>query len=57
MNDRFVKIEDKIMPVDNFKDINLNNEKNFQSGFTSLIFLAGIIATCLMWIIMMSLGR
>ena len=52
MDNEFVKIEDKKMPVDNYK-----YKSNYQSGFVSLLFLPGLIITSFMWGILILLGR
>ena len=56
-NNSFVKIEDREMPVCNLKDIDLETERNFSYGFTNFVFLAGIVFTSIMWIILIYLGR
>lgn len=56
-NNEFIKIENKVMPKDNFKDVDFDVERSSQAGFTNLIFLAGGIVTAFMWGILMFLGR
>lgn len=53
----FIKIENKTMPRDNIRDINLNSQKNSQAGFTNLIFLVGGIVTAFMWTILIFMGK
>ena len=53
----FIKIENKTMPKDNIKNIDLNAPKNSQAGFTNLIFLAGGVVTAFMWAILMVIGK
>jgi len=58
MDNKFVKIEDKRMPVDNYKNHILDkSNNNYQSGFISLFFLPGLIITSFMWAILILLGR
>lgn len=58
MNDKeFVKIENRTMPVDNYKELDFDIEKNSQSGFTNFLFLAGIVVTAVMWIMLMVIGK
>ena len=62
-NNSFVKIEDKKMPSYNFKDIDLDSNfdnksfLNSKSGFTNIVFLSGIIATFIMWVMIMIVGK
>lgn len=56
-NREFVKIEDKKMPVDEFRDIDFEMKKNYQAGFTNLVFLFGVVSTFLMWMILLFLGK
>lgn len=53
----FVKIENKNMPKDNMKHIDLDTPENSQAGFTNLIFLAGGVVTAFMWAILMIIGK
>ena len=52
-----IKIENKIMPKDNFKDVDFDVERSSQAGFTNLIFLAGAIITAFMWAILLIIGK
>jgi hypothetical protein len=53
MDDKaFVKIEDRKMPVDNFKYLPLDEEKNYSRGVVNFIFLTGIVITSFMWILL-----
>lgn len=52
-NDSFVKIEDKKMPICDFDYPDLDIVKNYSSGFANFVFISGIVATSLMWIILM----
>jgi len=58
-NNSFVKIEDKKMPIDtfNYPDLDMGITKNYSSGFANFIFLAGIVATSFMWIMLMFFGK
>jgi len=52
MDDReFVKIENRIMPVDDFRNFDLFLNKKEQYGFTNLLFLFSGIITAFMWAI------
>ena len=53
----FIKIENKTIPKDNIKHIDLDVNKNSQAGFTNFIFLAGGIVTAFMWAILMVIGK
>lgn len=58
MDYNFIKMENKKMPVDNYKKHSFdNNVDNYQSGFISLFFLPGLIITSFMWGILILLGR
>lgn len=53
----FLKIEDKSMPVKEYKDIDFDMERDSRSGFTNILFLVGLIVTSFMWGILIFLGR
>ena len=53
----FIKIENKMMPKDNLRDLDFDVNRTSQAGFTNLIFLAGAIVTSFMWAILMIVGK
>lgn len=53
----YLKIEDKSMPVKEYKDIDFDMETDSRSGFTNILFLVGLIFTSFMWGILIFLGR
>ena len=53
----FVKIENKKMPIDNFKDLDFEISNKSPNGFTSFLFLSGIVVTAIMWIMLVIIGK
>ena len=53
----FVKIENKVMPVDEIKGVDFEFNRNSQYGFANLLFIVGGIVTAFMWGILLFLGR
>lgn len=52
LNNSFVEIEDKKMPVDKFKEIDFDKPIDNRNGFINLVFLSSIVVSSFMWILL-----
>lgn len=55
--DSFVKIENRELPVDKFKNFDFDDINRNNRGFTNIIFLTGIIFTFFMWLLLIFVWR
>jgi len=51
-NNTFVKIENKVMPVDEFNFVSLEQRNKHSSGVINFMFLLSIIIISFMWVLL-----